>query len=207
MNSKIQIVKLWLFIMKNDHFQKLSRQLNTPDKVQEYLHGFEYNKADTMHSATSAWKKQSAHCLEGVFVAAAILEHSGYEPYVLSLESQDQLDHCLFVYQENGLWGSIGKSRDLGLCGREPRYRNLKNLVWSYFDAYVDKTGKVTAWQTAHLDEIECDWRFSSKDVWNLENHLLEIKHHKLISSPERYKRNLKRWHATGDLPAHKHWR
>lgn len=193
--------------MKYDLFQKLSRHLNTPDKVQEYLHTFEYNKADTMYSALTALKLKKAHCLEGVFVAAAILEHCGYEPCVLSMESQDRLDHCLFIYQIKGRWGSVGKSRDRGLSGRTPRYRSIKDLVWSYFDAYIDRTGKITAWQVAHLDEISCDWRTSSKNVWDLENHLLEIKHHKLVSSPTRYKKNLKRYLATGDLPLHKHWR
>jgi hypothetical protein len=193
--------------MKQDLIRKLSRHLNTPEKVQKYLHSFEYNKGETMYSAFTAIKKQKAHCLEGVFVAASLLEYSGYEPYVLSLESQDRLDHCLFIFQENGLWGSIGKSRDRGLGGRTPRYRSVKDLVWSYFDPYIDKTGKITAWQVAHLDEIECDWRYSSRNVWELENHLLEIKHHKLKSSIHRYKKNLKRYLKSGDLPLHKHWR
>ncbi len=193
--------------MGKNIFQKLNLRLNTPDKVQNYLHGFQYNKGATMYSALTAVKLQKAHCLEGVFVAAAILEYSGYEPYVLSLESQDRLDHCLFIYQKKGLWGSIGKSRDRGLAGRAPRYRSLKNLVWSYFDTYVDLTGKITAWQVAHLDEIACDWRFSKKNVWELETHLLTIKHHKLVSSKDRYTRNLKRYKETGDLPLHHHWR
>lgn len=188
-------------------FQKLSRRLNSPDKVQEYLHNFEYNKAETMYSAKTAIEQQSAHCLEGVFVAASILEHSDYEPLVLSLESKDRLDHCLFIYQQKGLWGSIGKSRDRGLGGREPRYRSIRNLVWSYFDPYIDKTGMITAWQVAHLDEIPCDWRTSSKNVWDMENHLLEIKHHKLVASKQRYQKNLQRYLKTGDLPLHKHWR
>lgn len=169
--------------MKNDPLLRLSRHLNTPEKVQEYLHGFDYNKGETMYSALTAINRRSAHCLEGVFVAAALLEHAGFEPCVLSLESQDRLDHCLFIYQEKGLWGSIGKSRDRGLGGRVPRYRSLKDLVWSYFDPYIDKTGKITAWQVAHLDEIGCNWRRSSNNVWELENHLLEIKHYKLHAS------------------------
>jgi hypothetical protein len=193
--------------MKSDTFLKLSQTLNTPDKVQEYLHNFKYNKAETMYSASTAIELQTAHCLEGVFVAAAILEHSDYEPLVLSLESQDRLDHCLFIYQHKGLWGSIGKSRDRGLGGRTPRYTNLRNLVWSYFDPYVDQTGRITAWQVAHLDEIKCNWRTSSKNLWEMENHLLEIKHYKIKSSEKRYKKNLKRYLATGDLPLHKHWR
>lgn len=191
----------------NNHILKLSQHINTPSKAQGFLNSFEYNTGETMYSALTAINLRKAQCLEGVFVTAALLEHSGYEPLVLSLESQDRLDHCLFVYQARGLWGAVGKSRDLGLGGRVPRYRSLKSLVWSYFDPYIDKTGRITAWQVAHLDEIKCDWRLSSRNVWELENHLLKIKHHKLESSEKRYKKNLNRFLKKGDLPPHKHWR
>ena len=193
--------------MKNDPFHKLSQKYNTPNKVQSYLNTLNYNKDATMYSALTAIKLHKAHCLEGVFVAAAILERNGYEPYVLSLESQDKLDHCLFVYQAKGLWGSIGKSRDRGLGGRVPKYKTLAQLVNSYFDPYIDKTGKITAWQIAHLDEISSDWRCSPKNVWVLENHLLEIKHHQFTSTKSRYARLLKRYLEKGDLPLHKNWR
>lgn len=193
--------------MKKDPFLKLSQKYNTPAKVQNYLNTFEYNKGSTLYSALTAIKFHKAHCLEGVFVAAVLLERNGYEPYVLSLESQDKLDHCLFVYQANGLWGSIGKSRDRGLGGRVPKYKTMLELVDSYFDPYIDKTGKILAWQVAHLDEINCNWRQSPRNVWALENHLLEIKHHQFKSSKARYEKNLKRYLEKGDLPNHKHWR
>lgn len=192
--------------MKNDLIWKLAQKLRTPLQVQKLLHTLKYNRKPTMYSALTSLQKNEAHCLEGVYVAAAILEIHGYEPLVLSLESQDGLDHCLFVYQEKGLWGSLGKSRDRGLAGRPPMYKNLKQLVWSYFDPYVDKTGKITAWQLAHLDEVGCDWRRSTRNVWALENHLLEIKHHKLNSSKQRYLKLWKRYLKRGDLTSLPHW-
>ena len=39
----------------------------------------------------------SAHCLEGALTAATILEQHGYPPLLLDLESQDKLDHVLFL--------------------------------------------------------------------------------------------------------------
>ena len=135
------------------------------------------------------------------------MEHPGFEPWVLSLEIQDGLDHCLYLYQRNQCWGSIGKSRDKGLGGRHPVYKTIKDLVWSYFDPYVDRTGRITAWQTAHLDEISCDWRESTKSVWALENHLLKIPHFELKSSETRYQRLLRRYCKVGDLPVRKYWR
>lgn len=159
-----------------------------------------------MYSALTSILKNEAHCLEGVFLAAAILEFHGFEPLVLSLESQDGLDHCLFVYRKNNLWGSIGKSRDKGLSGRPAIYKSLRHLVWSYFDPYVDRTGKITAWQIAHLDEVNCNWRRSSRNVWALEDHLLTIKHHQLKSSKKRYLKLWNRYQKQGDPAPLDHW-
>jgi len=165
-----------------------------------------YNKAHTLYSAESALKNGAAHCLEGVFVAAALLEPHGYEPLVLSFESQDGLDHTLFIFRKNRLWGALGKSRDYGLCGRLPQYRSLESLVRSYFDPYIDKTGKITAWQIAHLDEVAVDWRRGKENVWKLENHLLTIQHHPLTSSKKYYQKLLQRYLKKGPLPRRKNW-
>lgn len=192
--------------MAQDLIFKFAKNVRTPREVQKLLHTLSYNKAATLQSALTSLQKHTAHCLEGVFVAAAILEHHGFEPWVLSLESQDGLDHCLYVYQQQGLWGSIGKSRDTGLNGRAPIYKTLKDLAKSYFDPYVDNTGRITAWQTAHLDEVNVDWRKSQKNVWTLEKHLLEIPHHPLTSSDKKYQFLLKRYQEKGDLKRRPHW-
>jgi hypothetical protein len=192
--------------MKTDLIFNISKKLKTPQAVQDFLHEVDYNRDETLFSALKALKKGKAHCLEGVFIAAAILEVHSYEPWVLSLESQDGLDHCLFVYQQKGLWGAVGKSRDPGLCGRPPQYKTLRHLVWSYFDPYIDKTGKITAWQLAHLDEVASDWRRSPRHVWTLENHLLQIKHHKLVSSPRRYQKLFERYKKKGGLQRRPEW-
>jgi hypothetical protein len=113
----------------------------------------------------------------------------------------------LFLFQNNhGLWGSIGKSRDFGLNGRKPIFKNIKSLVKSYYDPYVDKTGRVTAWQVAHLDEISCDWRRSKKNVWKLENHLLEIAHHKYPTNKNHFKKLRQNYIKNGDFPPLKNW-
>lgn len=189
-----------------DIIAKYSRKYKTPYQVQQLLNRFHYNTSSTLCSALTTLKRKSAHCLEGVFVAAALLEHHGYEPWVLSLESQDKLDHCLFVFQENGRWGAVGKSRDKGLAGRAPIFNNLRNLAWSYFDPYVDGTGKVTAWQVAHLDEISSNWRKSPQNVWKLENYLLEIFHHPVNFSKKRYQALLRDFHKGLEPREQPHW-
>jgi hypothetical protein len=104
-------------------------------------------------------QERKAHCLEAAFAAAALLELNGYPPLVMSLESQDGIDHVVFIFREAGHWGAVGHSRDPGLFGRAPLFRSLRDLAWSYYDPYIDGSSKVTAYQMADLDDTEADIR------------------------------------------------
>ena len=189
--------------------QKLARKLKTPRQVQTYLRGLPYNrekKGETLCSAEKALKRGRLHCFEAAFAAAAILEHHGYPPLVMSMESKDGLDHVVFVFKEKGRWGSIALSRDEGLHGRPPRYRSLRDLAWSYYDPYVDKSGMIKAYQMASLDETGADWRKSEKNVWKAEKYLLDLKHVPLKSSKARYKKLHQAYKLNGPMPRQKHW-
>jgi hypothetical protein len=178
--------------MNKNYFKSLSKKHNTPLKVQKYLRKLNYNKeqnGETLRSAYAALLAKKAHCLEAAFIAAAILEHQGYKPQVMSLESRDNLDHVIFVYQKKGLWGSIGRSRDEGLHGRKPVFKSLKQLALSYYEPYIDKTGCIVGYQIANLDDGKSDWRFSSKNVWKLEKYLIEIRHIKIKFNKRKYKK------------------
>src|SRR5438309_1374556 len=170
---------------------KLIQRLNTPAKVQRWLTSLPYNwerKGGTMRSFREVMKRNEAHCLEAAVAAAVILEQHGYPPLLLDLESKDLLDHVIFVFQKDGKWGSIGRSRDIGLHGRKPVFRNLRQLVWSYFDPYIDASGRLKGYGLADLYDLgKYDWRFSSKNMHKIENHLREISHRKLRSSDQRY--------------------
>ena len=194
-------------IQRLDPIYQLSRKLKTPLAVQKYLYTLQYNKKPELLSALSSIQQRRAHCLEGVFVAAAILEYHHFEPWCLSFESQDGLDHCLFLFQnKKKLWGSIGKSRDRGLFGRPAQFKTIRQLVESYKAPYIDKTGRITAWQVAHLDEVKSDWRRSSRNVWSIETHLLKLKHHKFLSSDKEYKKIKAEYLKMGPIPDQSHW-
>lgn len=126
--------------------------------------------------------------MEASLLAAAILENRGYKPFVMSLESIDNLDHVIFVYQKNKKWGSIGCSRTPGLFGRKPVYRSLRDLALSYYEPYIDKTGCITGYQIANLDDINSNWRFSRRNVWKVEKYLIDIKHISIKFNKKRYK-------------------
>lgn len=178
---------------------RLIERLDTPAKVQRFFTRMPYNwekKGGTLRSFREVVKRKEAHCLEAAVGAAVIMEQHGYPPLLLDIESWDLLDHVIFVYQQNGLWGSIGRSRDIGLHGRKPLFRSLRELVWSYFDPYVDFTGRIKGYGLTNLHDLgDYDWRFSSRRMIKIENHLREMKHKKLKSSDERYKKLLARYH------------
>lgn len=175
-----------------------------------YLRKLPYNRetgGETLRSAEAALKKGRAHCFEAAFVAAAILEHHGYPPRVLSLESKDWLDHVIFVYQnKKGLWGSVARSRDEGLHGRPAIYRSLRDLAWSYYDPYVDKSGMLVRYQLLNLDDTGADWRASKRNVWKAENYIIGLKHKRLKSSKTRYKKLSRDYKERGPMPWQKHW-
>jgi hypothetical protein len=169
----------------------LIQRLNTPPKVQSWLTSLPYNwerNGGTMRSFREVVKRNEAHCLEAAVAAAVILEPHGYPPLLLDLESWDLLDHVVFVFQKDGRWGSIARSRDLGLHGRKPLFRNLRQLVWSYFDPYIDLSGRIKGYGLTSLYDLgNYDWRFNSKNMHKIEDHLRAIPHKKLRSSNQRY--------------------
>jgi hypothetical protein len=172
----------------------------TPRQVQRYLSALPYNRetqGETLASFRTSLARRTVHCLEAALVAAAILEQHGYPPLLLSLESQDKLDHVVFPFRRNNLWGAVARSRDTALHGRRPVFRNLRQLAWSYFDPYVDTTARLTGYGLGDLRELGAyDWRFSGRNVWKVERYLCEIPHRALNSSERRYEQLVARFVA-----------
>ncbi len=177
----------------------LIARLNTPSKVQRWLNALPYNAetgGETLRSFRPVARLETAHCLEAALFAAVVMEQHGYPPLVMSLESQDWLDHVIFVYRHATGWGSIGRSRDPGLHGRKPRFRSLRALARSYYDGYVDYTGRLKGFGLADLSTTLAgyDWRLSTKNVWKVERMLIDFPHKKIKSSDRRYRQLLKKY-------------
>ncbi len=170
----------------------------TPRRVQRLLSAMPYNREPgpaTLRSFREVVKRQTAHCLEAAMAAAVILEQHAYPPLVLSLASQDLLDHVVFVFRHQGLWGAVARSRDLGLHGRRPVFRHLRHLAWSYYAPYVDETARITGYGLGDLRELgNYDWRFSPKNVWKVERYLQEIPHREIRSSDKQHQQLLARY-------------
>ncbi|HMN08976.1 MAG TPA: hypothetical protein PKC83_09350 [Gemmatimonadaceae bacterium] len=177
--------------------RRLIARLRTPLQVQRYLRSLPYNWEHTLRSFRGSVAAGRASCLEAVLFTAAILEHHGYPPAVLDIESDDGLDHVLFLYRHDGHWGTVARSRDYGLHGRPPVFRSIPALVRSYMDPYVDGSGRLNAYGVAHLDALTpADWRLSRRSVWRVERALIDMPHVPLLMGERRHQRVLRRFQA-----------
>jgi len=170
--------------------------------VQRYLNHLPYNQEPhgraTLRSFRGVVREGSAHCLEAALFAAVVMEQHGYPPLVLSFESVDDLDHVMFVYERSGRWGSVARSRDPGLHGRKAVFASPRALALSYFDPYVDFTGRITGYAVVDLAEVmgDYDWRIAETNVWKVERVLLAYPHRPVASSTARVHRLRARYRA-----------
>lgn len=147
--------------------------------------------------------------MEAALAAAFLLEFHGYPPVVMSFESKDGLDHVIYVFREHkshGRYGAIARSRDLGLHGRPAIYESPRHLAQSYLDPYVDKSGRITAYQCFHLDETQTNWRNAKGNVWPAETYLLKAKHSPINISEPRYRRLKKNYLQSGPMAPRPEW-
>jgi hypothetical protein len=179
---------------------RIVRTCRTPRQVQAFLNALPYNRekrGETLRTFRGVVRRWQVHCLEAALSAATILEQHGYPPLLLDLESQDNLDHVLLVFRQRGRYGTVARSRDAGLHGRKPVFRTLRQLVMSYVDPYVDGSGRITGYGVFDLRTLRnCDWRLSSRDVWEVEQALIHFPHKKLKTSNRRYRAMLRRYLA-----------
>jgi hypothetical protein len=176
--------------------RRVIARLNTPAKVQAYLNTLPYNTepppdCPTLRTFRGVVARNTAHCLEAALTAAVVLEQHGYRPLIMSMESIDELDHCIFVYQgRDGRWGSVARSRDPGLHGRKPVFRSLRDLALSYFEPYIDRVGCIKAYGAVDLRVLGTyNWRVSDGHVWKVERLLYEIPHRPIRYSQARVDR------------------
>ena len=180
--------------------REVIERCRTPKQVQDYLRNLPYNwekRGETLRTFRGVVRHGSAHCLEGALSAATIMEQHGYPPLLLDIESQDNLDHVLFLFQKDGRWGTIARSRDAGLHGRKPVFRTVRHLVMSYVDPYVDGVARVVGYGVADLRTlVKCNWRLSTRHVKEVERALIKMPHKPIRTSDRRHQIILRRFQA-----------
>jgi len=130
-----------------DHFDKvltraehrLIARLNSPDKIQLFLDDLAYGTETIYRSPLRVLHERTCQCFDGAVFAAAMLHRLQYPARILNLLPNDRDDdHVLALFQRDGYWGALAKSNFAGLRYREPVYRDLRELVMSYFEHYYN---------------------------------------------------------------------
>lgn len=173
----------------NEKELRILRKLNTPKKIQDFLNkvpiNFEEN-GDTCFSPRMVLKNWKAHCIEGAMLAALALRIHGEKPLLVDLTANPKdFDHVVCVFRRKGRWGAIGKTNHAVLRYREPIYRNIRELVMSFFHEYFDDRGKKNLRSySAPVDLSRFDklnWMTSEEDVWFVNDHLESVKHYPIL--------------------------
>jgi hypothetical protein len=179
--------------------------------VQAWLNALPYNTekgGETLRSFRGVVRTGMAHCLEAALAAAVILEQHAYPPVVLSFESIDLLDHVIFVYRHPTGWGSVARSRDPGLHGRKPVFATPRALALSYFDPYIDFEGCVKGYAVVDLRVLgNYDWRLAEKNVWKVEQLLIDWPHRQITYSQSRVDRMRRRYKHFYETRGYKPWK
>ena len=162
------------------------RRLNTPAKIQNFLDNVPYHIGTTSWSPRMVLREKTAHCLEGAIFAAAALRANGYPPLLLDLEADQDSDHVIAPYRQDGAWGAIATSNYSGVRFRSPVYRSLRELALSYFEDYFNLRGERTLRrfsQPVNLKRFDKQtWETFEGNVWFIAEHLCNIPHTPLIT-------------------------
>lgn len=119
--------------------QQIMSELNSPVNIQAFLDSIPYSTESIYRCPLRVLRDRVAHCFDGALFAAAALRQIGYPPLILDMipDGRDD-DHLSALYKQEGHWGAIAKSNFVGLRFREPIFRNLRELVLSYFEQYYN---------------------------------------------------------------------
>lgn len=162
------------------------KRLNTPHKLQDFLNKLPQNfwlDGETCMSPKRVLKENKANCLEGAFLAAAVLWYHGARPLVMHLSTLDHdEDHVVAIFKDGGYYGALSKTNHAVLRYRDAVYKTPRELAMSYFNEYFkDVTGEKT--MTGYTQPIDLgklrgtSWVASPKDLWKINDALYHAKH------------------------------
>lgn len=117
-------------------------RLDSPKKIQQFLDTALYNTEGIPRVPGAVLKAKRAHCFDGAVFAASVLSYHGEPPLILDLCAVRDDDHILALFKRGNCYGAIAKSNFVGLRYREPIFRNVRELVLSYFESYFNFLGE-----------------------------------------------------------------
>jgi hypothetical protein len=167
------------------------KRLSTPRVIQDYLNAIPINHeigGQTILSVREVLRQRRAHCIEGAFFAACALWAHGEPPLVMHLDCDlSDFPHVIALFRRGGHWGAISKTNGAPLRYRDPIYRNLRELVMSYFHEYSNKRGYKTLRSYSGPFDMRRiaseNWITSEKSCWAAHERLADFRHYPLVSA------------------------
>jgi hypothetical protein len=164
------------------------RRLDSPRKIQAFLYALKQNfepDGDTCRSVREVLRTRRAHCIEGAMLAAAALWVHGEPPLLLDLRAVRDYDHVVALFRRHGRWGALSKTNGIGLRGRDPVYRTLRELALSYFHEYYNRAHQKTLREYSvpyDLRRVDPEvWVTNGRHAWDIAEALDGLRHYKLF--------------------------
>jgi hypothetical protein len=169
------------------HERQLINRLDSPAAVQAFLDSISYKIDATCQAPLGVMQTRRANCFDGALFAATALRRIGHTPAIIHMLASDDDDHIIALYRRNSCVGAVAKSNFVGLRFREAIYRNIRELIISYFEAYFNLTGKksLRAYSNplnlSSFDRIS--WMTSNDAVERISLRLDRLKRNKLVTA------------------------
>ena len=169
--------------------QRLIARLDTPNRIQLFLDSLTYGTETVYRAPLRVLHERTCQCFDGAVFAAALLHRLGHPAMILNLLPNDRDDdHVLAIFRQDEHWGALAKSNFTGLRFREPVYRNLRELIMTYFEHYYNVHGEKTLrGYTRPLDLTafdHCLWMSRDETMELIANRLDEIRRYSLLTQP-----------------------
>lgn len=166
--------------------KKLLRKLNTPRKIQDFLDNTDYSSDEFYRSPRRVMKDNRSHCFDGALFAAAALRNIGFSPLIVDMFAYNDDEHLLAIYKVDGFFGAVAKSNFSGLRFREAIYRNLRELIMSYFEVYYNTAYQKTlrAYSSPlNLSKFDnLNWMISEENLENIADATDKLKRYSLLT-------------------------
>jgi hypothetical protein len=149
-----------------NNLRKKFNSINTPFAIQNYMDSITYKGEERDRSPLNVMLDNQGHCLDGGFLAALCLWRIGFKPLLIDIVPDPGVDddHVLALYQIEGRWGAVAKTNYVFLGFREPVYKNIRELVMTYFEHYVSihqikvLTGYTRPIDASHYTHLNWAW-------------------------------------------------
>ena len=163
------------------------RRLTPPWRIQKFLDELDYDvKGEGCRSARRVLRERKVQCMDGALFAAAALRVQGARALLLDFEAVFDDDHVLALYRVGAFWGAVARSNYSGLRFREPLFRSVRDLALSYVEGYFNLRRQKTLRRFSRPFDLSrfdaLGWMTSEEDLWEIPNHLAEIRHERLLT-------------------------